>query len=607
MSLRINIPDCNSSHLQKLAPSKWKELRDYYLRDWPYNMVGYYTLDNFIRWIRIEPDIKNVAIYVLRSNNRDPHAMINATFLIVDRYQLFFNTLYNTNTNSLRRALSLLDWSPGYKVSTFLDRHKEIVLDIINEKGLTLEWGNSATPMGYFERQNAADLELNCPDDIDLRPLSEKDCEIADALWPNRHYGSLFLLKRLAKLNPSIGAFKRDTNELVAWCFQLQAGPLGALQVKEEHKRKGYGSLCVRAMVKILAANDCDTFACVSEGNDASFKLFKSCGFQFIDVCNWLRTNPIKALDTDWEKEYSNMGTCDELLNKCHLMKLQPPMWPELRDLYLENWPHNMVGYYTLDNFIRWTRLKGTIRNLTIYVLALNNRSIPERTSGSFIIIDRYQLFLNSLYGQDTKYIRMALHLLDWSPGYKVSTFLDRHKQIVKDVISEKSLTLEWGIESTPIAYFRKEAANIFEINCQNDINLRPLSQVDAENINKIWPNLHYGSLFFIKRIIELNPSIGAYKTNTDELVAWCLQLQSGALGVLQVKEGYKRKGYGSLVVQAMTKILAARNSDTFACVGQNNQASHNTFKKCGFEIIDGCNWLRTNPIKPLNINWEEE
>lgn len=45
------------------------------------------------------------------------------------------------------------------------------------------------------------------------------DAKIADDVWPNKHDGSLFFLKRLIELNPNIGAYN-ENNELVAWCFR---------------------------------------------------------------------------------------------------------------------------------------------------------------------------------------------------------------------------------------------------------------------------------------------------------------------------------------------------------------------------------------------------
>lgn len=56
-----------------------------------------------------------------------------------DRYQLFIYTLDLSN-EKLRRALSLIDWSTGIKVSSFLKRHRSAVLDVVQEKKLKLEY-----------------------------------------------------------------------------------------------------------------------------------------------------------------------------------------------------------------------------------------------------------------------------------------------------------------------------------------------------------------------------------------------------------------------------------------------------------------------------------
>lgn len=58
------------------------------------------------------------------------------------------------------------------------------------------------------------------PTSIHLKPMNpDVDAKIADDVWPNKHDGSLFFLKRLIELNPNIGAYN-ENNELVAWCFR---------------------------------------------------------------------------------------------------------------------------------------------------------------------------------------------------------------------------------------------------------------------------------------------------------------------------------------------------------------------------------------------------
>lgn len=138
-----------------------------------------------------------------------------------------------------------------------------------------------------------------------------------------------------------------------------------------------------------------------------------------------------------------------------------------------------------------------------------------------------------------------------------------------------------------------------------NNVTLKPLSVENAETIDNEWPNKHIGSLFFVKRVIEWNPNIGAFDEN-NELMGWCLQLQAGPLGALQVAEKFKRRGIGSLVALAMCKILANNDKDTFALVGNNNFASQNMFLKLGFKHTDDAFWLRTFPIDE-KFEWRDE
>jgi hypothetical protein len=55
-----------------------------------------------------------------------------------DRYQLLIYSLELSN-EKLKRALNLLDWSNGFKVSAFLKRHRSAVIDVINSKKLKIK------------------------------------------------------------------------------------------------------------------------------------------------------------------------------------------------------------------------------------------------------------------------------------------------------------------------------------------------------------------------------------------------------------------------------------------------------------------------------------
>lgn len=63
------------------------------------------------------------------------------------------------------------------------------------------------------------------------------------------------------------------------------------------------------------------------------------------------------------------------------LVEIPVNEWLELRDLYLDNWPENMNGYYTMDNFINWVIRKPDIKHLWVY--SLNG----DWSDGTFIVV----------------------------------------------------------------------------------------------------------------------------------------------------------------------------------------------------------------------------
>jgi hypothetical protein len=137
-----------------------------------------------------------------------------------------------------------------------------------------------------------------------------------------------------------------------------------------------------------------------------------------------------------------------------------------------------------------------------------------------------------------------------------------------------------------------------------NNVTLKPLSLDDAEIVNDEWPNKCVGSEFLVKRLVDWNPNIGAYDEN-NELMGWCLRLQAGPLGALQVRKKFMRRGIGSLCAITMSKILGNMNLDTFALVNESNFNSQNMFVKLGFKHTDDAYWLRTLPSKG-KMQWND-
>ncbi|XP_061397712.1 uncharacterized protein LOC133333410 [Musca vetustissima] len=265
-----------------------RKIRDLYLNDWPQHCVGYYCLDNFYKWKRSNDNIKNLKIYTVKEESENAEGV----YVIVDRYQVFIGSLNTTSCENLYRALEQLDWSVGLKVSSFRECHRLSVLSVVKNKGLQCEY-DSLTLMYYMPHHEAKNLQICCPEGYYVQRLSSAvDAEIINTLWPNRHQGSLFLIKRLIDWNVNMGVYVKGTDELVAWCLRLQGGFLGALQVKNEYKRLGLGSVVTRAIARSLGEQGEDVMALVNEDNKPSRGMFEKLGFTVTDRCYWLRTFP---------------------------------------------------------------------------------------------------------------------------------------------------------------------------------------------------------------------------------------------------------------------------------------------------------------------------
>lgn len=60
-----------SDFISEISRNDLPRLRDLYLRDWPENIIGYYTINNYIRWLERDPNIKKLKFYCLNDDFSD--------------------------------------------------------------------------------------------------------------------------------------------------------------------------------------------------------------------------------------------------------------------------------------------------------------------------------------------------------------------------------------------------------------------------------------------------------------------------------------------------------------------------------------------------------
>lgn len=268
--------------LVQIPIEDWPKLRDLY-KDRKLEPSGFNLLQNFISWLQQDSSLKNaVKLYSLNSDWSD------GTFILQDHKDyIYMNTLEDTQ-DRLLTALKCLDGNAQLVLSGFPLRIKKTVDNYLTSLGINKDSSFlSTTIWHHIDMKKALEFNTDPPDGLTLAPLRMENVDLINNSWPHRHPNSELFVGRLVRYGQNVGAFDEEEN-LVAWCLTLPLGSLGLLQVLETHKRKGLGSLMVRAMAKQYAEKGMETMAPVVESNVASLAMFKNIGFSQIDKALWI-------------------------------------------------------------------------------------------------------------------------------------------------------------------------------------------------------------------------------------------------------------------------------------------------------------------------------
>lgn len=120
------------------------------------------------------------------------------------------------------------------------------------------------------------------------------------------------------------------------------------------------------------------------------------------------------------------------------------------------------------------------------------------------------------------------------------------------------------------------------------------------KKIHAAWPGKFKNAEEYLKDLIELNPSVGAY-TKTGDLIAWNIGLNNGSMGVGQVDSDYGGNLYGHTVVVALAeKIATERNSDVHFEIVHGNFGAEQSAKRSELKMIDTQSWISVKKRRKL-------
>ncbi|KAH8237787.1 hypothetical protein KR032_000780 [Drosophila birchii] len=246
----------------------------------------------------------------------------------------------------------------------------------------------------------------------------------------------------------------------------------------------------------------------------------------------------------------------------------------QLRSLYSQD-PKLVKEFYCLDTFLELHSKDAKLKNVKVYTL-------PNLELGLFVILDRYQLYMGCLESEKSEeLLKDSLGQLAWFGGLQCASIPRRYFKAANDVVQAKQLWLKKNLLCYYMLLSQEEALQ-FEVNPPAGFYLKSLDIKDAQIINDNWKYSRPGSLFFLQRQIAFNISVGL--------------APDGLMAALHVKESHRRRGFGVHIVKEFSRRVALQGHDILTEVDQDNQASFALFRKMGYQIVDQCHWLLTEP-----------
>lgn len=266
---------------------------------------------------------------------------------------------------------------------------------------------------------------------------------------------------------------------------------------------------------------------------------------------------------------------------------LQPISHKELLrliELYKNHLPSKILFYYHLKTQLKWnkeTNFKskrccvqiykpkdGNLENGTFFSI-----SGEDDCMITFCTLEENSEELNECFKKTKR--------INWKVPLTFEPIMPNHSKLISDRFKE-------GVPAKvyPCYYYwlpRKLACELDVSNVPENVLIAPLKITNSKTISEIYPHNYNGMIPYVENIIELNGGFGLFSKSTGKLLSWALRNEHGGIGTLQTIESEMRKGYGKIVVKALTRQIADSNDDVNVFILKDNFRSQNLFLSLGF------------------------
>ncbi|CAK1584362.1 unnamed protein product [Parnassius mnemosyne] len=270
------------------------------------------------------------------------------------------------------------------------------------------------------------------------------------------------------------------------------------------------------------------------------------------------------------------------------LVKVPYNLWPQLRDLYLLNWPKGASAYCLLDTQINNPKLRKEF-NFTVFSPFgdINNGMIGFTHMGESV-----QVII--LPVNNTVMIEKALlitNLIDWNRNVLVPFASPDVVDCLLRLSKTKKITIIYE-NGKGVKHLLEKNSTIFNISFPDDTYIASLTPEYIETVDKTWSYYSKQSNEFFKTLMDNDMTYVLYSSNDHKPLAWVTINEAGALTHLFCLEPFRGRGYAETVTKFACNDLLKKGRNVLAYTIEDNKGSQKLLDKIGFKVIGYDYWV---------------
>ncbi|XP_060871160.1 uncharacterized protein LOC132945435 isoform X3 [Metopolophium dirhodum] len=186
--------------------------------------------------------------------------------------------------------------------------------------------------------------------------------------------------------------------------------------------------------------------------------------------------------------------------------------------------------------------------------------------------------------GNEEQFQRMlfSTEYINWQKKPLFQAVPLRMKAIVETIIEEKGLKSKLYFNAV-LKWMPADVAARLDYEIPDDVFIDQLSVDHIDFIYSLWTHSDVYPKSDLWDTVRFNIGLGVFSRLNGELLAWVMCGSYGGLSTLMVQPDYRGRGFGKLILLAVTKVMGESGVSPYGLINEKNKVSLGLFKNVGY------------------------